>query len=130
MTGLAKAVNERFPRRLRRWARSESPGKPFRLFRLGALSPRERILYYYLSTLQRASRLSLSRRRAQTPNEYDATLGPHIDQAQQEMTQLTQAFVEAQYSRHAFDREQDKQIRARWQRVKAALRSLRREKLE
>jgi hypothetical protein len=95
---------------------------------LGALSPRERILYYYLSILRRASKLGLSRHRAQTPNEYDTILRPHLDQAQQEMTQLTQAFVEARYSRHAFDREQDKQVRTRWQQVKAALRALRREK--
>jgi hypothetical protein len=129
-TGLAEAVNERFPRRLRRRVRPESTEMPFRLFRLGALSPRERILYYYLSTLQRASRLGLPRRRAQTPNEYDATLGPHLDQAQQEMTQLTQAFVEARYSRHTFDREQDRQVRTRWQQVKAALRALRRQNPE
>jgi hypothetical protein len=128
LTGLADAVGERLPRRLRRRAGGEASQTPARFFRLGALSPRERILYYYLSILRRAGRLGLSRRRAQTPHEYDATLGPHIDQAQQELTQLTHAFVEARYSRHPFDRERDRQVRTRWQRVKSALRALRREK--
>ena len=82
------------------------------------------------SILRRAGRLGLPRRRAQTPHEYDGTLGPHLDQAQQEMTQLTQAFVEARYSHHTFDRERDKQVRAGWQQVKAALRALGREKHE
>ena len=44
------------------------------------------------------------------------------------MTELTQAFVEARYSRHAFDRERDRQVRADWQQVKAALRAIRRER--
>ncbi len=127
LTGLAEAASERLPRRLRRRTHPESP-KSFRLFRLGALSPRERILYYYLSILRRADRVGLPRRRTQTPNEYNVTLGPHLEQAEQEMTQLTQAFVEARYSRHAFDREQDKQVRTRWQQVKSALRALTRKK--
>jgi hypothetical protein len=130
LTGLAEAVNERLPRRVRLRVGRRSPETPFRLFRLGALPPRERILYYYLSILRRASRLGLPRRRSQTPHEYDDTLGPHLDQARPEMTQLTQAFVEARYSRHAFDQERDKQVRTRWQQVKAALRALRREKHE
>ena len=130
LTGLADAVGERLPRGLLQRARREPSKTPSRFFRLGALSPRERILYYYLSILRRAGRLGLPRRRTQTPHEYDDTLGPHIDPAQREMSQLTQAFVKARYSRHTFDREQDKQTRARWQRVKAALRALRREKQE
>ena len=64
--------------------------------------------------------------RAQTPHEYDATLGPNLPEAQQEMTLLTRAFVEARYSRHAFDRERARRVRAGWQQVKAALRALRR----
>ncbi|MCP4538302.1 MAG: DUF4129 domain-containing protein [Chloroflexi bacterium] len=124
LTGLMEAVSARLPRRLRRQVRPESPESPFNLFRLGAMSPRERILYYYLSILRRADRVGLSRRRAQTPNEYDAVLGPHLDQAQREMTQLTQAFVEARYSRRTFDHEQDRRIRTRWQQVKSALRAL------
>jgi hypothetical protein len=130
LVGLAEAVNERLPGRMQLRAGRGSPETPFRLFRLGALPPRERILYYYLSILRRASRLGLPRRRSQTPHEYDDTLGPHLDQARPEMTQLTQAFIEARYSRHAFDQERDKQVRARWQQVKAALRALRREKRE
>ena len=127
LVGLAEAASERIPRRLSlRRARRGLSEAPFRFFRLGALSPRERILYYYLSVLRRAGRLGLPRQRAQTPYEYEGTLGPHLPQAQQEMSLLTQAFVEARYSRRAFDREQARQVRAHWQRVKAALQALKR----
>lgn len=128
LAGLAQAVNQRFPRRLSlRRARPASPDEPpFRFFRLGALSPRQRILYYYLSILRRAGQQGILRRRAQTPHEYETTLGPHLPQAQQEMTRLTQAFVEARYSLHTVDREQARQVRAGWLRVKAALRALKR----
>jgi hypothetical protein len=55
LSGLAEIVNERIPRLSLRLAR-KPPEELFRFFRLGALSPRERILYYYLSILRRAGR--------------------------------------------------------------------------
>jgi hypothetical protein len=127
LTGLAEVINEHIPLRISvRRTHTRSPDSPFRFFRLGALPPRERILYYYLSILRRASQLGLPRKRGQTPHEYDKALTDHLSQAQQEMTHLTQSFIEARYSRHAFDRQQDSQVRASWQQVKAALRALKR----
>ena len=129
LAGLAESVGEHIPRRLSlRRARRKSSEEPFRFFRLGALSPRERILYYYLSILRRAGRQGFPRRPAQTPHEYEATLSPNLPQAEMEMDVLTQAFVEARYSRQTFDREQARRVRADWQRVKAALRAIKRQK--
>jgi hypothetical protein len=128
LVGLAQAVNEHIPQRLSLWrARKGASETSFRFFRLGALSPRERILYYYLSILRRAGQQGFPRRRAQTPNEYDDTLRPHLPEAQQEMNRLTQDFVEARYSKHPVGREREKQVRTRWQQVKAALRALKRQ---
>jgi hypothetical protein len=127
LLGLVEAASERIPRSLSlRRARLRPLEAPFRFFRLGALSPRERVLYYYLSILRRADRLGLPRQRAQTPYEYEGTLDPHLPQAQQEMTLLTQDFVEARYSHHVFDREQARRVRTHWQQVKAALQTLKR----
>jgi hypothetical protein len=123
---LAGAVGERFPHRL--WlhkASAESPTGPFRFFRLGALSPRERILYYYLSILRRAGQQGFPRQQAQTPYEYTATLDPHLPQAQEEMDVLTQAFVEARYSPHTIAPDWAGRVHAHWEQVKAALRALR-----
>ncbi|NIO71066.1 MAG: DUF4129 domain-containing protein, partial [Anaerolineae bacterium] len=127
LVGLAEAASERIPRRLllQRAPRGLSEA-PFRFFRLGALSPRERILYYYLSILRRAERQGFPRQRAQTPYEYDATLAPHLPQAQREMAQLTEAFVKARYSQHVIEPGQARRVRVDWQRVKAALQALKR----
>ena len=127
LVGAAEAVSERIPRRLLpRRARRDSPDTMFRFFRLGALLPRERVLYYYLSILRRASQQGFPRRRAQTPYEYDRVLAPHLPSAEQEMGQLTHDFVEARYSMHPIDRGKERRVRARWQRVRAALRALKR----
>ncbi len=125
LTGLAEIIAERTPGQFS-WRRTHHrpPEMPFRLFRLGALSPRERILYYYLSILRRAGQLGFPRRRSQTPHEYGQAIEPHLEGAEMEMSTLTQSFIEARYSQHAFDRLQDRQVRARWRQVKAALRTL------
>jgi hypothetical protein len=125
LVGLAEAASERIPRRLS--LRRPCPPffkKPFRFLRLGALSPRERILYYYLSIVEWARRLGYPRRGNETPYEYTATLGPKLPQARQELASLTQAFVEARYSHQTFDREQERRVRAIWKRVRAALQAL------
>ena len=125
---LRRTISEHLPRRLpRELSRgAASAARRLSFFRLGALSPRERVLYYYLSILRRADKLGFSRRRDQTPYEYDAMLEPHLTEAQQEMHLLTGAFVEARYSRREIEPDEDRRVRARWKRVRAALQSLKR----
>jgi hypothetical protein len=106
------------------WSRRLWSGKSISLFRLGALSPRERVLYYYLSIVRRAGERGFPRRRSQTPYEYDVLLEPNLPHAQQDMASLTQAFVEARYSRREIEPGQAGQIQTYWQRVKAALQEL------
>jgi hypothetical protein len=106
------------------WSRRLWPGKPLPLFRLGALSPRERVLYYYLSIVRRAGERGFPRRRNQTPYEYDTLLEPNLPHAQQDMASLTHAFVEARYSRREIEPDRAGQIQTYWQRVKAALQAL------
>jgi hypothetical protein len=126
LTGLAGVISGRIPHRLslRRHEGKPERGKAPRFFRLGALSPRERTLYYYLSILRRAGQHGFQRKGSQTPYEYDATLEPHLPQARQEMELLTGDFVEARYSPHPIDREKEKEARARWKKVRAAVRGL------
>jgi hypothetical protein len=124
--GWGEIFRERMPRgwSLRLGRRGGPSKKPFGFFRLGALSSRDRVLYYYLSVLHRAGQQGFPRRPAETPYEYRATLGPKLPEAQSEMDQLTHAFVEARYSQHAVDREDARRVRVSWQQVKAALRAL------
>lgn len=125
---LEQTVRERLPHRLPRRLMPEGSGRlPARFFRLGGLSPRERILYYYLSILKRARQRGFPRADHQTPHEYYDTLGPNLPQAKEEMELLTRAFIEARYSRHELGPEQDEQVRDNWRRVRAALRALKRQ---
>ncbi len=126
--GWGETLRERVPRgwslRLRR--RDRLSKEPFGFFRLGALSPRAQVLYYYLSVLHRAAKQGIPRRPAETPNEYRATLEPKLPEAQGEFDELTHAFVEARYSRRAIEREDARHVRSSWQQVKEALRALKR----
>jgi hypothetical protein len=126
LVGLAEAINERIPQglALRRGRRGPAASRS-RLFRLGALSPRERVLYYYLSILRRAGQQGFPRRHTQTPHEYEGTLGPHLPDARPEMSRLTRDFEIARYSNHPVGQDEERRVRTRWQRVKAALRALR-----
>jgi len=122
-----QTVQQRLPSRaVRRPVDLRERSQRGRFFRLGALSPRERVLYYYLSILRRAGRLGYPRRPPETPYEYDSSLEPHLREAHQEMDALTDAFVEARYSQHAVESARSRLVRGDWKRVKAALRSLRR----
>lgn len=131
VTGLAGAARERFParprlRRPRQKGEEDTDGGPFRFLRLGGLSRRERTLYYYLSILRRAARQGYPRGGSQTPYEYEADLAPEVPQAQEEMDRLTDSFVEARYSTHPIELEQERRVRAAFRRIRAVLRSLRR----
>lgn len=126
----SRAAGARLPRRRSApWKRAGvlPVGQPaFRFFHLGARSPREQVLYYYLSIVRRAGRLGLARRPAQTPYEYDAELGASLPQAQPDLAGLTQAFVEARYGRRAVEPAGARRAHALWRRVRAALQALRR----
>ncbi len=100
-------------------------GKSLWPHRLRGLSPRDRVFYYYWSVLRRAQRLGLARRPCETPYEYHASLGRHIAQMQQELGRLTDAFIIARYRGRPLDADEERRIRTDWQRVKGALRTLR-----
>ncbi len=123
-----QSASERIPRGFLslRPARRRPSQEPFRFFRLGALSPREQIRYYYLSILRRASQHGFPRRPAQTPDEYRTTLEPALPEAKEEMNLLTQAFVEVRYSRHEVESGQARRVQVSWRKVKATLNALRR----
>lgn len=129
LTELAGAARDRMPIQVRLRRRGtgadQSSGKnSFRFLRLLRLSRRERTVYYYLSIVRRATRQGYPRRPSQTPYEYDDQLGPSMSEAEQEMSRLTEAFVETRYSTHQIDRAQERRVRADFERVRAALRSL------
>jgi hypothetical protein len=92
--------------------------------RLGRLAPRDLVRYFYRSTLRRAADGGLPRRRAQTPYEYSATLAQHLPEAQNDIAELTDAFVVAEYSPRPIGQADAQRARRPWERVRRRLRTL------
>ena len=125
-TRVKRTVGDNIPTRLAQiFGRGGTSGRRrVRLPRLGALSPRERVLYYYLSIVRRAGQQGFPRRHHQTPHEFSTTLESNLPQLEEDIETLTQAFIEARYSRHELAPDQEQRVRANWERVKSALRAL------
>ena len=96
--------------------------RPGRFFSLRGLPPRELVRYFYLSTARRAAQAGQPRQSGQTPYEYQAALDGRFTDLEPDLTGLTEAFVEAQYSPHPVQPEEVEVVKPLWQRIKAALR--------
>ncbi|MBS1968575.1 MAG: DUF4129 domain-containing protein [Chloroflexi bacterium SZAS-1] len=92
--------------------------------RLRRLAPRELVRYFYRSTLRRAAAGGVPRRTSQTPYEYSARLAQHLPEAQADLTDLTEAFVVAEYSPHPVDTAAAQRARQPWERIRRRLRNL------
>jgi hypothetical protein len=107
-----------------RWRRkrpSTSPNRPaWRFFRLNALSPREQVRYFYLSTARRAEEKGTPRAPQATPLEYARDLEAHWPAVEEDIEALTAAFVAARYGREPIDQENLNPIKATWKRIRAA----------
>jgi Domain of unknown function (DUF4129) len=92
--------------------------------RLRRLVPRELVFYFYRSTVRRAAERGLRRRRSQTPYEYRATLAERLPEVEQEIDELTDAFVTAQYSPRPVSTDDAQRARRPWEQVRRRLRAL------
>lgn len=93
--------------------------------RLGRLSPREQVRYFYLSHLRRAAEAGRPRQPEQTPAEYAADLAPDLGPGAADWQTLTDAFIRARYAPDPLVPADVNPVRAAWQRLKRRLRVLR-----
>lgn len=127
LTGRVRRVNRDLRARMRAAGADEvvreSPllSRP-RFVRLNALSPRDQVRYFYLALVRRAGEHGVKRRDSQTPLEYGHNLQEVWPEAEGDLQELTNAFLEARYSSQPMDRNEAKTIRERWNRLKAHLR--------
>ena len=96
--------------------------RPFRFFRLNALSPEEQLRYFYLSTLKRARDKGVARETSETPIEFMDDLKSSWPEAQDEIDTLTEAFLKAQYSPRHIEKEEVDPVKEKWKRAKSRLR--------
>ena len=119
----AQSVSGAVRNRLRVRGAADAPdAPPFRFIRVNGLPPRERIRYFYLSTVRRAADRGAPRRNDETPLEYLDALKSRWPQAEEDLDALTDAFLEARYSKQPFSEADVNPIKRTWQRVKSGLR--------
>jgi hypothetical protein len=100
---------------------------PWRFIRLNALSPREKVYYFYLSTIKRADQRGVARQESETPLEFADDLKENWPDADQEIEELTNAFLQARYSSASIEEEDVTPIKKQWRRIKSSLRKKKKE---
>jgi hypothetical protein len=98
---------------------------PRRFINLNKLSPRERVLFYYLALVRRAGEKGLPRDPSETPREYANTLQARISPNEPTSTELlnsiTDEFIEARYSNHPIHPDKATLVQVYWQRLQKTL---------
>ncbi|MFN8475152.1 MAG: DUF4129 domain-containing protein [Anaerolineae bacterium] len=124
LRGTTRSVASAVRERMIRAAPAALPAPP-RWLRLGGLSPRELIVYFYLSTTQRASQLGVGRPPSQTAREYAERLRSVVPEGAPDVETLTTAFETARYSANAVTQQDTRRPRRSWERLRHILRSRR-----
>ena len=93
----------------------------WRFFRLGALAPREQIRYFYLSTVRRAAEKGVKRESAETPLEFVEDLKDGWPAVEDEVEELTAAFLKARYSDEPITKEDVPEVKDTWKDVRRQL---------
>ncbi len=106
----------------RRWRPAVEAAAAWRYVRVRGLAPRDQVRFYYQALLRRARESALPRRPAQTPSAYEQDLQAALPEAAASVDQLTQAFLEAQYSQHPIEPAAAETARTGWEALRQALR--------
>ena len=94
----------------------------WRFIRLGGLKPREQIRYFYLSTVRRAGERGVQRNAAETPLEFADNLKGGWPEVEQEVEELTDAFLKARYSDDPITGGDVPEIKETWKDVRRQIR--------
>ena len=103
-------------------SRASSKTSPFRFFHPRNLPPRLRVIFYYLTLVRRGNQKGIPRKPGQTPFEYGDTLKDQLPKVQEEVSYITDRFVEAKYSQHEIPADQAGVVRRLWLRIRQAMR--------
>ena len=111
-------------RNLRLPSATQSGRRPAGFVNVRRLSPRQQVVFFYLAMLRRGSQQGYDRPSSQTPYEYAGRLTGALPEVADDVSSLTQEFVEARYSEHEVATTQASAVRRYWERIRAALRNV------
>ncbi len=100
------------------------PANPLRkITNLSRMSAREKIIYYYMNLVQLGGTRGLERRTSQTPYKYQQQLIQAVPELEEDLSGLTETFLDARYSQHPVEELTAQQASSLWERIKAVLRA-------
>lgn len=102
--------------------RDESQAIRTGFLRLGNLSPRDQIRYYYLALVHRAGERGIRRGVGQTPLEYARELKETWPESEGEIDDITTAFVTARYSSRPLEKSDALTSKQQWRLLRRRLR--------
>jgi hypothetical protein len=85
------------------------------------LSPRQQIVFYYLRLLERGGEHGLKRQSFQTPYQYAGTLQSNLPEVEEDITGMTETFLEARYSQHEIDTQKTSLVQRFWRNITRSL---------
>lgn len=89
------------------------------------LSPRQKVIFYYLALIRRAREAGLPRQENQTPYEYARCLSASLVEGKDGVDTMTEAFIEARYSRHDIPAKAARQAESVWETIRQVLKKVR-----
>jgi hypothetical protein len=94
----------------------------WRYVNMNRLSPRERIMFFYLVLTHRGKDSGVGRKGSQTPYEYGEELKSQLPDVSEEVVSITSTFVEARYSQHDLSESHANFVKDLWNRIRKSLR--------
>jgi len=89
------------------------------------LDPRQQIVFYYLRLIERGEPHGLKRKASETPYQYARVLRENLPEVQEDITGLTETFLEARYSNHLVGELQTSRVQRFWRNITRSLEHLR-----
>jgi hypothetical protein len=128
--GWLRGVNQNLVAAVQAGLRRLRPGEPAsatdqsrRFVSLRRLSPRQRVVFFYMALVRRGGEHGLPRQPAQTPYEYSRALQDHLPGVESDISSMTDEFMEARYSQHEITAPRASLVQSYWERIKRALRA-------
>lgn len=118
--GLSRVLAEGWQSLLARLEKRPAPSRPGWM-NPRSLDARQQVHFYYLAMVRRGQEQGIVRHPSQTPREYAQTLENSLPQASEDVEAITDAFVEARYSRREIDTHRANRVRETWGRIRRAL---------
>ena len=85
------------------------------------MNPRQQVMFFYLALVRRSQDAGLPREPSQTPYEYARRLDRNLPEVTESVDAMTEAFMEARYSRHEIPPSQVSRVRQWWEQVRKLL---------